>query len=388
MQLDSIRVVDLTRLLPGPYATQLLSDMGAEVIKIEDPDLGDYARFIEPKVADDVGAVFSAINRGKKSVTINLKDEGGLEAFYKIVADADAVIEQFRPGVAARLGVDYESVRIHNPDIVYCSLSGYGQDGNYRDRVGHDLNYASMAGLIDMTRDSEGSKPEIPGFLIGDIAGGTFTALSMVSALLSRELNKGDSNYIDLSITDTLLSFSHAVAPLALNGDQPRPGRTELTGKFPCYDVYETADGRYLSIGALEPKFWRTLCEELGQEELIERHRAEDEATRVAVRERLAETFRSKTLEEWKSRLAQKEVMFAPVQTISEAVTDDHVRSRGIVRDANGLIPRIGYPAKVRHGLQQTDESVPEMGEHTEEVLEEAGIDQTEFEELRRQDVV
>lgn len=389
MQLDGIRIVDLTRLLPGPYATQLLADMGAEVIKIEDPDVGDYARFTEPMAPNDVGAVFSAVNRGKKSVTIDLKDEDGLEVFYELVADADAVIEQFRPGVADRLGVGYDDVREHNDDVVYCSLSGYGQDGPYRDRVGHDLNYASVAGLVDMTRDDEDDSPTIPGYPIGDMAGGTFAALSVVSSLLSRELGSAEGNYVDVSMTEAVLSFSQAVSPLALYGGDPRPAGTELTGTFPCYDVYRTADDRYVSIAALEPKFWEVLCTELDREELIENHRADDEATRAAVREALAETFRTKTQAEWEEELGETDAMFAPVRTPREAMTDPQIRSRGIVRDADGPMPRVGFPAKAHNGLDGSEGGdVPGMGEHTAAVLEAAGIDGETIEALHERDVV
>ncbi|WP_254525735.1 CaiB/BaiF CoA transferase family protein [Natrinema caseinilyticum] len=388
MELDGIRIVDLTRLLPGPYATQLLADMGAEVIKVEDPNVGDYARFTEPMAPNDVGAVFSAVNRGKKSVTIDLKDDAGLEAFYELIADADAVIEQFRPGVAERLEVGYESVREHNPDVVYCSLSGYGQDGPYRNRVGHDLNYASVAGLVDMTREDEDEKPAIPGYPIGDMAGGTFAALSVVSSLLSRALGNEAGNYVDVSMTEAVLSFSQAVAPLALYGGDPRPGETELTGTYPCYDVYRTADDRFVSIAALEPKFWEILCTELDREELIENHRAEDEATRAAVRETLAETFRSKTQSEWEDELGETDAMFAPVRTPREAVNDPQIRSREIVTDADGPMPRIGFPAASRHGLAGSGDDVPEMGEHTAEVLEAVGVDEDAIDELRARDVV
>lgn len=388
VQLDSIRVVDLTRLLPGPYATQLLGDMGAEVIKVEDPDIGDYARFIEPMAPNDIGAVFSAINRGKKSVTIDLKDDDGLAAFYELVRDADVVFEQFRPGVAERLGVDYESVRERNPEIVYCSLSGYGQEGPYSDRVGHDLNYAGFAGLVDMTRRSTDDPPEVPGFPIGDMAGGTFAALSIVSALLEQELSDGDGNYIDVSMTDAVLSFSQAVSSLALYGGDPRPGETELTGKFPCYDIYRTADDRYVTLAALEPKFWRNFCEAIGHEELIEKHRAGDDATREAVRDVLSETFASKTRSEWESELGEEDVMLGLVKSPREALEDPHIESREIVRGADGPLPRIGYPAQVERGLDDVDETVPEIGEHTEEVLESVGIDEDTLEEMQARDIV
>lgn len=387
MDLSDVTVLDLTRLLPGPYASHLLAEMGADVVKIEDPEVGDYARFIEPIAPSEQGAVFTAINRGKQSVTIDLKSERGIDVFYRLVEETDVVFEQFRPGVADRLGVGYEDVSEHNPSVVYCSLSGYGQSGPYRDRVGHDLNYAGFAGLIDMTRPSPEDSPVIPGYPIGDMAGGVFSALSIVGALLSRELGEGDGTYIDVSMTDAVLSFSQAVAALAMYGDDPRPGETELTGKYPCYDVYETKDGRYVTIAALEPKFWENLCEALGTEHLVERHRAEDESVREAVREELQSEFRSKTRDEWERQLGEADVMCGLVNTPAEALEDPHIQHRELVGGDEEL-PRIGYPAEVKDGLGGSEEFIPEMGEHTEDVLQEYGFDEEEIETLKNEGVI
>src|SRR6056297_3088540 len=255
MRLDGIRVLDLSRLLPGPYATQLLADAGAEVIKIEDTDAGDYARVMPPYTDDGVGAIFDAINRGKRSVALDLKSDEGREAFLTLAESADVVFEQFRPGVVDRPGVDYESVRARNENVVYCSLSGFGQTGPHADRVGHDLNYVGMAGLLDMTRADEDSPPQIPGYPVGDMAGGLFAAFSIVGALLSRELGNTGGEYVDVAMTDVVASFSQSIAYDALAGEEPRPGETALTGDGPWYDIYECADGRYVTIAALEPKF-------------------------------------------------------------------------------------------------------------------------------------
>ncbi len=387
MDLTGVRVIDLTRLLPGPYATQLLADMNADVVKVEDPAVGDYARFMEPKTSDGVGTIFSAVNDGKRSVTIDLKDDDGRAVFYELVEDADVVIEQFRPGVVERLGIDYDAVREQNPDVVYCSLSGYGQEGSYRTRVGHDLNYVSMAGLVDMTRTETDREPAIPGYPVGDMAGGVFAALSVVSALLSRSLGNRAGTFIDVSMTDAILSFAQPVTSAAFSGHDPRPRETELTGKLPCYDVYRTADDRYVSVAALEPKFWEHLCEALDHPELIEKHHAEDEAVREAVRQTLAETFRTKTRDEWEAELGEKEVMFAPVQTPSEAISDAHVQSRGIVE--NDGVPRVGFPARTTPDRpSRCDRGLPKMGEHTKEVLEAAGVDEATIEALRERDVI
>jgi len=389
MDLTGVRVVDLTRLLPGPYATQLLADMNADVVKVEDPEVGDYARDMEPTTADGVGTIFAAVNDGKRSVTIDLKDDDGRDVFYELVADADVVMEGFRPGVAERLGIDYESVREHNPEVVYCSLSGFGQTGAYRDRVGHDLNYASVAGLVDMTREGTEGTPAIPGYPIGDMAGGLFAAFGVVSALCSRSLGNRAGTFVDVSLTDAILSFAQPVAAAAFAGDDPRPRETELTGKLPCYDLYRTADDRYVSVAALEPKFWENLCTALDHPELIEHHRADDEAVRDAVRETLAETFRSKTQAEWEAELGELDVMFAPVRTPSEALTDPHVESRGIVEDDGTSVPRIGFPATASPERRRgPDTGLPELGAHTTAVLEAVGIDPATVETLRERGVI
>ncbi|UHQ96128.1 CaiB/BaiF CoA transferase family protein [Natrinema halophilum] len=388
MDLSSITVLDLSQLLPGPYGTQLLAEMGADVIKIEQPDGGDYSRYTEPTMDSGQGAVFTAVNRGKESVTLDLKCDEGREAFYRLAAEADVVFEQFRPGVVDRLGVGYEDVSEYNSEIVYCSLSGYGQTGPYRKRVGHDLNYAGFAGLIDMTRADEDERPRLPGYPIGDMAGGTFAALSIVGALLSRELGSTGGNYIDISMTDAVLSFSQAVGVLAMTGQNPRPGKTHLTGKYPCYDVYETADGRYLTLAALEPKFWATLCDELDKPHLLEKHQSGDEAVRTAVRDELAETFRTKDLAAWEDQLGDVDVMIGRVNTPQEALEDPHLRERDVIKTGGDGPQRIGFPASVQQGLDGGKGPVPDLGEHTDSVFRRFGFDDEEIASLRDAGVV
>jgi alpha-methylacyl-CoA racemase len=382
MDLQSITVLDLSRLLPGPYGTQLLAEMGADVIKVEDPNGGDYARYSEPTVQGEYGAMFAAINQGKESITLDLKSDEGREAFLRLAAEADVVFEQFRPGVVDRLGIGYEDVREHNSDVVYCSLSGYGQSGPYSGRVGHDLNYAGFAGLVDMTRTDESERPRIPGYPIGDMAGGVFSALSIVSALLSRELGNTGGNYLDVSMTDAVLSFSQSVGSLANAGEDPRPGETDLTGLYPCYDVYETSDGRYLTLAALEPKFWKNLCEAIDKPELVENHQSDDAAVRQAVRDELCEVFQSQSLTEWEDELGEKEVMIGRVNTPREALDGPHLRERDVVDTDTGDFPRIGYPAETRRGLDGATEDAPQLGEHTSEVLRRFGFEQAEIDAL------
>lgn len=380
MQLDSVRVLDLSRLLPGPYATQLLADAGAEVIKVEDTGSGDYARAMPPYTDEGVGAVFDAVNRGKKGVALDLKSEEGQEVLYRLAEDADVVLETFRPEVVDRLGVDYERLREVNEDLVYCSLTGYGQGGPLADRVGHDLNYVGRAGMLDLVREDEDSRPQIPGYTVADMAGGLFAAFSIVSALLSRELGSGGGEYIDVSMTDVVLSFSQAVVQPVFEGEQPRPGEGELNGGYPWYDVYETADGEYVTFAALEPQFFRAFCEAIDREDIVGAHMTDDDAEREALRAELTNIFGARTREEWLEHLDGVEASVEPVYTLSEAIEDEQIASRDLIWDERR--PRIGFPAQGSDAPTDRGRPVPGQGEHTTEVLREAGYDDEDLDSL------
>jgi alpha-methylacyl-CoA racemase len=388
MKLDGIRVLDLTRLLPGPYATQLLADVGADVIKIEDTGSGDYARHMPPMTDDGVGSVFDAVNRGKRSVTIDLKTDDGRDAFYRLLDSSDVVFESFRPGVAERLDIDYETVRERDPSIVYCSLSGYGQTGPLAERAGHDLNYVGRTGLLDMTRENETSQPQIPGYPIADMGGGLFAAFAIVGGLCSRELGDGTGEYIDVAMADVALSFSQALASGAVAGDdeseQPRPGATPLTGGYPWYDVYETKDGKHVTLAALEPTFWQTFCETVEREDLIREHMNTDAATMQALREELETIFQERTREEWVETLGDRDATVDGVYTPREAVEAEQFHERGIIQHEGR--PRIGFPAVL--DLPESNESIPEQGEHTDDVLQAVGYDQTTIERLREEGAI
>lgn len=382
MRLDGVCVLDLTRYLPGPYATQLLCDAGADVIKIEDTEMGDPTRWMNLDSAG-AGTLFDAVNRGKQSVALDLKSEAGLEAFSRLAAEADALIEGFRPGVTERLGVDYASVRVHNPEIVYCSLSGYGHTGPLETRAGHDLNYAAFSGVLDMTRTDGSSKPRIPGVPVGDMAGGLFAAFSLVGALCSRELGNTGGEYVDIAMTDVLLSFSQVLAPDVLAGESPRPGETALTGAFPWYGVYETADGEYMTLAALEPTFWQAFCETVGREDLLEAHMTQEQATRAALREELIEVFASKTREEWETQFEGSDATVEPVRTLTEALSHPQTASRGLIERESGP-PRIGFPARSSNH-PDPGKGVPKHGEHTASMLRAAGYDKDGLAELQEE---
>ncbi|ELY64982.1 CaiB/BaiF CoA transferase family protein [Natrinema versiforme] len=381
MRLDSVRILDLSRLLPGPYATQLLADAGADVVKVEDTDAGDYARHTPPTTDRGVGALFDSVNRGKRSVALDLKSGAGREAFYDLVEEADVVFEQFRPGVADRLEIGYETLVEYNEDLVYCSLSGFGQSGPYAERAGHDLNYVGIAGLLDMTREDEAMAPQIPGYQVGDLGGGLFAAFSIVGGLLSRELGNG-GEYIDVAMTDVVASFSQAVSHEALTGGDPRPGETALTGRYPWYDVYETADGRYVTLAALEPKFWEAFCEDAGCEDLVDYHGSEDPAELEAVREELTALFAARTRDAWLDELSD-EAMVGPVCTPAEALEHPQLEARGLIERPDDAPPRVGFPAVGSNVPERRDESVPGHGEHTDELLASVGYDEGKRAALR-----
>lgn len=381
MRLDGVRVLDMSRLLPGPYATQLLADAGADVVKVEDTGAGDYAREMAPlRETDDgaVGTIFDAVNRGKRSVALDLKSDAGLAAFHDLAAGADVVVESFRPGVVDRLGVGYEDVRETNPGVVYCSLTGYGNEGPEAARVGHDLNYVGRAGLLDMTRENPDAAPVVPGYQVADLAGGLFTAFAVVGGLLSRELGDGTGEYVDVAMADVVLSFGQAIATEALAGADPRPGETPLAGAYPWYDSYEAADGRYVTLAALEPQFWEAFCETVGREDLLEAHGTDDDAERAALREALEGVFAERTREEWVDSFDGVDGTVDGVYSPAEAVRLDSFRERGLVR---GDRPRIGFPAVA--DLPDVEESVPDQGEHTGELLREAGYTDEEIRRLR-----
>ncbi|HYV04751.1 MAG TPA: CoA transferase, partial [Blastocatellia bacterium] len=267
--LKGIRVLDLSRMLPGPYCSMMLGDLGAEVIKVEEPKIGDPTRHTRPLV-DGQSAAFAQVNRNKKSIAIDLKQPAGRELFLKLAATADCILEQFRPGVVDRLGVGYNKVAEINPRIVYCSLTGFGQDGPHRDRSGHDLNYLALSGVLGLTTDEKG-KPVIPGVQIADLAGGMIAGFAILAALLARE-RTGQGQYVDVSMFDVMVSMLPIPAAHHFGGRTISVGgKYVLSGAYPFYNVYEASDGKYMTLGALEPKFWANFCRTIGREELIAR---------------------------------------------------------------------------------------------------------------------
>lgn len=390
--LANIRVLDLTRFLPGPYASLLLVDLGADVIKVERPGRGDPVRATPPFV-DGQSAQFAMLNRGKKSLTLDLQRVDGRRLFLQLAQDADIVMEGFRPGVAHRLGIDYERVKAVNERIIYCSISGFGQHGPYRDHVGHDINYIARAGLLGLTGTGmkAGSGPVIPAIPVADLAGAMFAVVSLLASLRRRDRDASGA-YLDVSLTDAVVSWLSLHFAQHFRSPQLEPDELVLAGGYPCYHVYRTKDEKFVAVGALERRFWAQLCEVLGVPEYIP-HQYSPER-REEIFRALDRLFRTKRRTEWLELLNPEEFPIAPVADLDEVADDPHFGERGLFRrEQVHALPVIALPVDGVHrsgeersvaGRRQPDSpEVPELGAHNDEILMGLGCSAAEIERLR-----
>lgn len=360
LPLHDMHVLDLTRLLPGPYTSLILAELGAEVIKVEQPPRGDPLRWMSIPDARVNQALFRLLNHGKKSMLLDIKSASGRRVLLELSRHADVLLEGYRPGVMRRLGLDYDTVAAMNPRLVYASMSGYGQSGPHSARAGHDLNYVARSGLLDLTGVSDGA-PVIPGIPVADVAAGLWAAMGIVAALLGRT-DSGRGRYIDVSLMDAAISL--LVTPLAewLGTDYvPQRGSSLLNGGLACYNVYRTADENYVTLAALEPTFWSAFCQATGQPDWLERQNDADQRGLTA---ELAALFRTQTRAFWSDLSASVDCCCEPVLALDEVFTQSQVTQRGLQEG------QFTVPIDLRRAA---DARAPELGEHTAAVLQGLG---------------
>jgi alpha-methylacyl-CoA racemase len=379
--LTDVRVLDLSRLLPGGFCSQLLADFGADVVKVEDTGMGDYVRWAPPYYGDDErqalgtrSALYLSLNRSKRSIRLDLKSADGRDALLRLVRDFDVVLESFRPGVLDRLGVGYERMREENRALVYCAITGYGQTGPYTQRAGHDMNYLGLVGLLGLTGEP-GRRPVQSAGQIADLGGGALMAAFGIMAALHEARRSGEGQLVDVAMSDGALSWLAMVAGAYLcDGEVPRRGDGHLTGRFVCYLPYEAADG-HVTMGALEPQFWARFCAGVEREDLVAKQfeHAGSEAW-----SEIAEIFRARTRAEWKAFNDEHDAMIEPVLDLDEALESELVRAREMVvgwdQPAIGPVRQLGVPVKLSRTPGAVHGPAPALGEHTVEVLAAAGF--------------
>ena len=385
LPLSDIRVLDLTRLLPGGFCSLLLADFGADVVKVEDTGAGDYIRWAPPFYGSDEqhalgtrSALYLALNRGKRSIRLDLKSEPGRDAFVRLAREFDVVLESFRPGVLDRLGCGYEALREANPQIVYAAITGYGQTGPNKDRAGHDTNYLALNGLLGLTGEADGRPTQSAG-QIADVGGGALMAAFGVLAALRERERSGVGQLVDVSMTDGSLAWLCMVAAQYLcDGEVPRRGRGALSGGIACYLPYEAADG-WVSCGALEPKFWRAFCDGVGRPDLVDQQFAPPGSDGWR---QVADVFRSRTAAEWAAFNDEHDAMIEPILDLDEALDSELVRRREMLTEIEqpeiGTVRQLGMPVKLGRTPGDATRPAPALGEHTDEVLRQAGFDDHE----------
>jgi alpha-methylacyl-CoA racemase len=385
--LSDVKVLDLSRLLPGGFCSLLLGDFGADVVKVEDTGLGDYLRWAPPfheGVEDSAAsALFLALNRNKRSIRLNLKDDRARDVLVELARNSDVLLESFRPGVLDRLGVGYERLSEANPRLVYCAITGYGQGGPLRDRAGHDMNYLGLVGLLGLTGEADGPPIQSAG-QIADLGGGALMAAFGIMAALRERESSGQGQFVDVSMADGALSWLALVAARHLaDGVVPRRGELELAGRYICYRPYRCSDG-WVTLGALEPKFWKAWCEGVGREDLLDRAFDSPGSQAHAQVERV---FAARSREEWARFGAEHDCCLEPVLELDEALESELVRAREMVVElgqpgALRPVRQLGVPVKLGRTPGCPHAPGPGLGEHTHAVMSELGYDEDRIVEL------
>ena len=380
LALEGVKVLDLSRLLPGPFCSMILADFGADVLKVEDTDPGDYMRDLP-----GLEGSYQTLNRNKQSISLNLKTDKGQEILCKLVEEADVLIEQFRPGVTKRLGIDYPVLKKLNPRLIYCSLTGYGQNGPRALNAGHDINYAALAGVLNLC-GLKGQPPVLPGVQIADIGGGAlWSAVAILLALIARE-KTGEGQLLDIAMLDGSVSFLAAAGSVFFaEGTVPQRGESILSGSFACYRVYETADHKYLSLGALEAKFWAEFCKRLDCPAWIDEQFA-PQPRQAQLSLELTKIFKSQTRAEWLDFFKDADICLEPVFDMAEAAADPHLQQRQMIVETElpdgRIVKQIGIPIKCSGTPGLIRSLAPRWGEQTRPILKELGYSDAEVEDL------
>jgi crotonobetainyl-CoA:carnitine CoA-transferase CaiB-like acyl-CoA transferase len=393
--LEGLKILDLTRLAPGPYCVMLLADLGADVIRVEEYGAKTGRRAGQPSASETFSlkhgvapphSAYNALNRNKRSIALNLKTEEGRRIFYKLSETTDVVVEEFRPGTTKRLGIDYEGLRQINPRIIYCAITGFGQDGPYRDVVGHDINYIGLAGAQSLI-GYRGGPLIVPHNFLADFAGGGLHgAVAILAAVIARE-KTGRGQFVDVSMFDGVISLMTMILSYHFaTGVAPGPGEHVNNGGFPFYNLYETKDGKYVSIGSVEPWFWTNLCRTIGREDLISDMWDMGEK-RTKTFAALKELFKTKSRDEWHQILSERDTCVAKVQTLDELASDPHIQHRELIVEImhprEGKVKQAGTAFKLSETPIKIRRYTPAAGEHTEEVLLQTGFSRAEIQAFR-----
>lgn len=376
--LSGLKILDFTTLLPGPFATMLLADMGAEVIKVESPDRVDLTKYVEP-MDGDVSALFGQLQRSKRSLALDLKQPEAREVIYRLVQEYDIILEQFRPGVMERLGIGYEKLKKINPRVIYCSITGYGQTGPLRTRAGHDINYLALSGAASYS-SRKNQAPVPAGIQVADLAGGSMPAVIGVLAAVYHRQNTGEGQHIDVSMTDTIFSLNAMYGSGYLAGGEEPEAESLLLNGGSFYDYYETLDHRFLSVGSLEPQFQARLCRLIGDDELLKLSSSQRVEDQQAFKMKLTEAFKQKTFDEWLTILGNNfDGCVEPVLKFSESVNHPQIKARNLVVSVPkstgiGTQKQIAFPIKFSTQPAEYHFTGVQTGTHTEDILREAGF--------------
>lgn len=383
--LKSLKVLDFSTLLPGPYASMMLADMGADVLRIESPTRLDLVRFLPP-MDGDTSASHAFLNRGKRSLALDLKQPGATDIIKKLISDYDVVLEQFRPGVMDRLGIGYSVLSEINPSLIYCSITGYGQTGPYKDRAGHDINYLALAGISSYSGRKEQGPPPL-GIQVADVAGGSHHAVMGLLAAVIHRQQTGEGQFVDVSMTDAAFAMNGmSGAGYLAAGVEPKAEEGVLNGGG-FYDYYETEDGRYLAVGGLEPAFMKALCDLLERPDLVSIGLSQNKDDQQEFKTFLKGCFKQRDYNHWLRVFEQVDACVEPVLSFSESVSHPQMKARGMVievaRPDGSMQQQIGYPIKFSGTECQSAYTGVQLGQHTEEVLLEQGYSEDQLKQYR-----